>query len=463
MIRRTGIGLLFLSLVAFSALGQSLSPFSDGDRVAFLGNSITDGGRYHSFIWLYYMTRFPDRAVTIYNGGIGGDRVVEMEKRLDADVLARKPTKLFLIFGMNDSGYSEYLTEDPGVFGEKIVAESDRNYQQMERRLQALPDVEVSLLGSTPYDETSVRETEPFVGKHSAMQKIVDYQRQSARDNGWGFFDFNEPMTDLNRKFQRIDPAFSLSGFDRIHPDNDGHMVMAYLFLKAQGLANQPVAQVEIDARKARASAQQNCSISNITRDAHQLTFAYLANSLPYPIDTIPLNGEYNARQSDALRIVPFMKEMNNEALKVKGLDEGIYEVLIDSVRIGSWTRKELEEGINLAEIPWTPQYQQALAIMHLNERRWRIERELRDYTWIQYYFFEKRGLLYADDKVAMEALNAAIPHDKWLTGRRNQYALLMHREVREAYQDQVDILISKIYEINKPKTHLICVRRSGN
>ena len=460
--RTVGIG-VFLSLITLSALGQSIQPFSDGDRIVFLGNSITDGGHYHSFIWLYYMTHFPDKAITIYNAGIGGDRVVEMEKRLDADVLAKKPTKLFLTFGMNDSGYGEYLTEDPGVFGEKIVAESYRNYQQMERRLQALPDIEISLLGSTPYDEASVREVTPFVGKHHAMRKIVDYQRRSAKDNGWGFFDFNEPMTDLNRTFQRTDSVFSLSGFDRIHPDNDGHMVMAYLFLKAQGLAGQPVAEVEIDARRAHVSVQQNCSIFNIKGDEHQLTFSYLARSLPYPVDTVPLSGEYKMRQSDALTIIPFTKEMNNEALKVKGLDEGTYEVLIDSMRIGAWSREELANGINLAEIPWTPQYQQALAIMYLNERRWRIERELRDYTWIQYYFFEKRGLLYADDRVAMEALDAAIPQDKWLTGRRNQYALLRHREVREAFQDQVDLLVSKIYEINKPKAHIICVRRSEN
>ncbi|MGO3653801.1 MAG: hypothetical protein ACTJFN_05470, partial [Sphingobacterium sp.] len=39
---------------------QQISPFGDGDRVVFLGNSITDGGHYHSFIWLYYLTRFPD-------------------------------------------------------------------------------------------------------------------------------------------------------------------------------------------------------------------------------------------------------------------------------------------------------------------------------------------------------------------------------------------------------------------
>ena len=35
-----------------SAAAQTVAPFKDGDRAVFLGNSITDGGHYHSYIWL---------------------------------------------------------------------------------------------------------------------------------------------------------------------------------------------------------------------------------------------------------------------------------------------------------------------------------------------------------------------------------------------------------------------------
>ena len=41
------------------AAAQQVAPFKNGDRVVFMGNSITDGGHYHSYIWLYYMTHFP--------------------------------------------------------------------------------------------------------------------------------------------------------------------------------------------------------------------------------------------------------------------------------------------------------------------------------------------------------------------------------------------------------------------
>ena len=97
----------FLVLVAAvcmaytTAFAQTVKPFKEGDRAVFLGNSITDGGRYHSFIWLYYMTRFPNMPIRVFNGGIGGDTAYDMNKRLDGDIFSKNPTVLMVTFGMN--------------------------------------------------------------------------------------------------------------------------------------------------------------------------------------------------------------------------------------------------------------------------------------------------------------------------------------------------------------------------
>lgn len=105
----------FLVLVAAvcmaytTAFAQTVKPFKEGDRAVFLGNSITDGGRYHSFIWLYYMTRFPNMPIRVFNGGIGGDTAYDMNKRLDGDIFSKNPTVLMVTFGMNDSGYYVYM------------------------------------------------------------------------------------------------------------------------------------------------------------------------------------------------------------------------------------------------------------------------------------------------------------------------------------------------------------------
>lgn len=59
----------------------------------------------------------------------------------------------------------------------------------------------------------------------------------------------------------------------------------------------------------------------------------------------------------------------------------------IDGTEIGRWDGNELSKGINLAEITCTPQYQQSLSIMYLNEERCAIEKRLRQYMAMQYVF----------------------------------------------------------------------------
>ena len=68
--------------------------------------------------------------------------------------------------------------------------------------------------------------------------------------------------------------------------DNDGHMVMAYLFLKAQGFAGKDVANMEINANKKQAVKAEGCTISNIKKIGKDISFDYLAEALPYPLDT---------------------------------------------------------------------------------------------------------------------------------------------------------------------------------
>ena len=61
---------------------------------------------------LYYMTRFPDKPITIMNAGIGGESAWDMKDRLDYDVFNRKPTYVTLTFGMNDTGYDIYMKDN---------------------------------------------------------------------------------------------------------------------------------------------------------------------------------------------------------------------------------------------------------------------------------------------------------------------------------------------------------------
>lgn len=199
----------FLVLVAAvcmaytTAFAQTVKPFKEGDRAVFLGNSITDGGRYHSFIWLYYMTRFPNMPIRVFNGGIGGDTAYDMNKRLDGDIFSKNPTVLMVTFGMNDSGYYEYNGDNAKEFGEQKYQESIKNFQQMEKRFKELPHTRIVMTGTSPYDETAqIKDNTVFKKKNETIKRIIEYQRESAARNGWEFTDWNAPMVAINQELQ---------------------------------------------------------------------------------------------------------------------------------------------------------------------------------------------------------------------------------------------------------------------
>lgn len=445
-----------------NAFSQGVRPFKNGDRIAFVGNSITHGGHYHSYVWLYYMTHFPGRRIQVYNCGIGGDVTGGIYDRLSSDVFSRNPSVIFLTFGMNDAGYYEYLKPNAAALADSNVQKSLRGYQQIEKSLLAYKKAEVVQMTSPPFDETAKLPSANFPGKNEAMLRIADFQKASAEKNHWGFIDLNRPMTAINEREQRHDSSFTLEGQGRIHPDDDGHLVMAYLILRSQGLAGQPVADIRVDAREKKVDSSVNCRITGLTVSGGNVQFHYLARSLPFPIDTVVRGWGEVKPQSAALRVIPFMQQFDKENLTVSGLAPGEYQMTMDGQKVGSWSAEELGNGINLAEQPWTPEYRQALTIMQLNEERWEMEKNLRDYYWMEYMFFKGKGMLFHDDRAAIDTMIEASQKDIFVRASMPNYIAASHRDVRDAWWAEMNMLVNKIYTLNKPKDHLVELKRTG-
>jgi len=451
--------LLALLLCVFATVrGQQVAPFKAGDRIVFMGNSITDGGHYHSYIWLYYMTHFPDMRISIINAGIGGDVCKQMLERLDDEVFAKKPTIMTFTFGMNDTGYQNYPPDKADSAYNVKVTEALKYFKLVEVELNKHPEIKKIMLASPPYDETSKIKSTPLLKKNAAIVRLIAEQQQAALRNHWGFVDFNTPMLLINQHGQQTDSTFTMESPDRIHPSNDGQMVMAYLFLNAQGLAGQKVADVSIDAKSKKLERSENCAISNLAAGAGNVSFDYLARSLPYPLDSIPGGFGKPARsQRDALKLISFTNDYNQEIISVKGLDNNsTYRLKIDEKIIGEWTGADLIKGINLAMITATPEYQQALAVMQLNEERWSIERRLREYYWMQYSILKPKGLLFNDSESTVDSLQKYAMKDFFVAVTIPTYQKARFKIVRDAWQKEMDLLTDEIYRVNKPKLHHI-------
>lgn len=444
-----------LSLATLLAQAQ-VKPFQQNDRVIFVGNSITEAGAYVSYIYLYYMTHFPGKKLVILNGGIGGDKASDIYRRLDYDILAKKPNVLVLTFGMNDTGYYEFNNANADKTAAERIAASHASYQQIEQRLLQLPGIQKIMMSSPPYDETAKFAGNYFPGKTKAMLEIIKFQELAARKNNWPFADLFRPMTTLNQQLQQNDSTFTIIGPDRIHPGNAGHLVMAALFLKSQGLNGQPVAEININAGTGKVQQAVNCNISQLSTTNGNVSFNYLAGSLPFPMDTVARIWGNNQKQSDALNWIPFTEDFNREMLQVAGLSSGDYHLQIDGRNMGQWSADTFAKGINLATLPETPQYQQAASVMQLNLLRAELEARLRRYYWVQGNFFDKKNLLLHDDAAALDSIRTAAKKDGMLRFHEENYETARYKELRTAWLQEIDTIVKMIYTINKPVLHKI-------
>jgi lysophospholipase L1-like esterase len=515
---------VLLLIAAIATTNAQVAPFKAGDRIAFVGNSITEQGYYESYIWLYYMLHFPGRRIVIFNRGIGGDVAKQIYERFDDDILSSDPTVIVLTFGMNDSGYFEYLKGNADSVARVHVADSRHYFDLIVERLKKLPNIKKVIILGSPFDETVKLKSAVFPGKVQAMEQIAAFQAEAAKANHWGLVDFLHPMTEIDLREQKQDSTFTLTGNDRIHPGNSGHFVMAWLFLKAQGLANLPVADIVVDAKSGKLDRAENCRITNLVVSAAKpvdrvspgvkqagpptsgsnpadpvasgmkqaelvasgmkradhvasgaepagpgartsaghsvMHFDYLANSLPFPVDTVPRLWGNPHRQSEALPVMPFYSEFNREMLRVNGLSSGDYELTIDGRPIAQFTAEELGEGVNLAKLPNTPEYEQAMAVLQLNEERMGLESKLRQYSWLQYDYLRGIGRKFNDDLVTMDSVNDKSAKDWFVASKRDNYRAARYPAVRAAWEKEIKMLVDDIYTVNQPKTHHIEIKR---
>lgn len=447
--------LLGCMLAALTGMAQvkAPAPFKTGDRVVFAGNSITEAGFYGMYIWQYYQLHFPNERITILNGGIGGDVAGQIRDRFELDIMRLKPSVIVLTFGMNDSRYFEYFNTPQEQVRKEAVATSFKSYQQIEAKLKALPDVRKILMTSSPFDETRGGANNKFTGKSRTLLEIATFQEAAAKKNSWDFVDLLRPMNAINEREQKKDSMFTLTGPDRIHPGNAGHMVMAWLFLKAQGMAGNPVADVSLNAGTGKLTRSVNSTITGISHSNGQLAFDYLAKSLPFPSDSNSRVWENPQKQYEALNVIPFTKEMNLELLTVSGLAKNKqYELSIDGQAVGNWTGDEFSKGINLAVISSTPQYKQAKQIAELNFQYRDIEQKLRAYYWLQVNYFKKHNMLFQDDQVAMDS--ASVSKDWAVASKKDNYVEARKKEVRAQWERSLQEIADRIYTINKPVVH---------
>ncbi len=102
---------LTFTLLAMLTHVSNAQPLSKGDRIVFLGDSITQGGvapgGYVTLFREALESHHKDLGVEVIGAGISGNKVPDLENRLDRDVLEKKPNVVVIYIGINDVWHSQ--------------------------------------------------------------------------------------------------------------------------------------------------------------------------------------------------------------------------------------------------------------------------------------------------------------------------------------------------------------------
>ena len=348
------IAYFFATLTALlpASLWAGSPPFllKSGDTVVFYGDSITAQDFYTQWIELYTVTRFPGMRVRFFGAGVGGDRVSgggggPVDLRLPRDVYSHHPSVITIMLGMNDGGYhpGNSETEDTYVKGYEHILASIH---------EMAPHAHVVVLGPSPFDDITRAPTFPG-GYNNVMKHYAELDQNLAREHGEDFVDLNSAVQTLLEKAQASDPVFARFILpDRVHPEPIGHWAMAEAILEAWNAPSQ-VSSVSIDGSKAQVEESLNASVDHLEAAGAVLRWIETEKSLPLAFDA------GNAFQQRIIQLTDVQKQLNQELLRVTGLNPGIFTLLIDDKAVGEFSADDLANGINLADYH-TPMRDQA-------------------------------------------------------------------------------------------------------
>ena len=243
----SGIGLfLFFAATAHTAL-LAQSPVDQAKRIVFLGDSITYDGKYVAIVETELRLRDPKREFEIIDCGLPSETVSglsedghaggqfprpTLHQRLDRVLAQIKPDLVVVCYGMNDGIYLPLAEARFAAYREGIQLIRDKVAKVPAKIIHLTPAV---------FDPVPIRARVAPADKVTAGKMyqnyddvLSEYSRWlvSKRVEGWTVIDLHQRVLDSLVERRKSLPEFTYSP-DGVHPNLDGHFVMAFALLNA--------------------------------------------------------------------------------------------------------------------------------------------------------------------------------------------------------------------------------------
>lgn len=223
---------------------QARELLKDTHRVVFLGDSITQAGNYVTDVECWLLRHGTN--VEIINLGLGSESGTDLtleenaghlkkygfghpcvSERLGRVLEQAKPEILFVCYGMNDCGGLPGDETGTARYGEAMTRLRASALQSGVRHvIFCTPPVHDDGKGaaSDPAEQSLARYTDWLLGK---------------KKEGWEVVDIHTPMRGALDVARAKDPQF-LYAEDHVHPDREGHWVMAREIIRQAFVGNVP-------------------------------------------------------------------------------------------------------------------------------------------------------------------------------------------------------------------------------
>ncbi|MCL5102617.1 MAG: GDSL-type esterase/lipase family protein [Armatimonadetes bacterium] len=302
---------------------QSIPVLKAGERMVFLGDSITEQGMYTRYVMDYFALRYPGANITFRNAGRSSDTSLLGLKRLERDVLSQKPAVVSICFGMNDGryepfskgNYDAYMTGMVGLVSELKKA-----------------DVKVVLLTPGCVDP----DRKPY---NDTLALFADGTKDLAAKQRLPVYDIHKLMLDIYTQARAADPNYIIIN-GGVHPGPFGHMLMAYGLLSALGCISS-ASGLELDAAKA-AILPGRCAVKDLKVTDDAIAFVRTDGALPTFYDDC----------FEITKYAPFLVDLNAYKFKVTGLKPGTWKVVVQGTEVGKFSSDALAAGVDLSNRP---------------------------------------------------------------------------------------------------------------
>ena len=322
-----------------------------GDRLAIIGDSITEQKMYSRIIETYLTACVPELKITVRQLGWSGETAEGFRARMESDCLRFHPTVATLCYGMNDCRYRPFDLANGQWYGSNYLAIVQGLKAAGARVVLGSP----GCTGKVPTWSTAKTTTSDELNLNLCTLRDIDVLMAQAEQVR--FADVFWPMVLAGYKGQtqyaKSNQPYDVCGHDGVHPGWAGHVVMAYAFLHAMGLdGNLGVIQADLAANTATATGGH--TVTGFAN--HEITVV----STRYPFCA---EGDVASDQSirSGTTLVPFFKDLSRLQLVVTHAPAAQYQVIWGATT-NTYTAAQLAAGVNLAEDFVTNPFSEAYA-----------------------------------------------------------------------------------------------------